>query len=50
MHVCIDDATRLAYAELLPDERATTAIAFLHRAVAHFAAFGVRVERLLTDG
>jgi transposase InsO family protein len=49
VHVCIDDATRLAYAELLPDERAATAIGFLRRAVAHFAAFGVRVERLLTD-
>jgi transposase InsO family protein len=49
VHICIDDATRLAYLELLPDERATTAIGFLRRAVAHFAAFGVPVERLLTD-
>ncbi|HYT84188.1 MAG TPA: leucine zipper domain-containing protein [Gemmatimonadales bacterium] len=50
VHVCVDDATRLAYVELLPDERTTTAIAFLRRAVAHFAAFGIRVEGLLTDG
>jgi len=49
VHVCVDDATRLAYVELLPDERTTTAIGFLRRAVAHFAAFGVHVERLLTD-
>jgi transposase InsO family protein len=49
VHVCVDDATRLAYVELLPDERTTTAIAFLRRAVAHFAAFGIRVEGLLTD-
>jgi transposase InsO family protein len=49
VHVCVDDATRLAYVELLPDEHTTTAIGFLRRAVAHFAAFGVHVERLLTD-
>lgn len=49
VHVCIDDATRLAYVEVLADEKATTAIGFLRRAVAHFAAFGVRVEAVLTD-
>jgi transposase InsO family protein len=49
VHVCVDDATRLAYVEVLSDEKATTAIAFLRRAVAHFAAFGVRVEAVLTD-
>jgi transposase InsO family protein len=49
VHVCVDDATRLAYVEVLSDEKATTAIGFLRRAVAHFAAFGVRVERVLTD-
>ncbi len=49
VHVAIDGATRLAYAELLPDERAETACAFLRRAVAFFAAQGIRVERLLTD-
>jgi transposase InsO family protein len=49
VHVCVDDATRLAYVEVLEDEKATTAIAFLRRAVAHFAAFGVRVERVMTD-
>jgi transposase InsO family protein len=49
VHVCVDDATRLAYVEVLADEKATTAIGFLRRAVAHFAAFGVHVERVLTD-
>jgi len=49
VHVCVDDATRLAYVEVLADERATTAIGFLRRAVAHFAAYGVQVERVLTD-
>jgi transposase InsO family protein len=49
VHVCVDDATRLAYVEVLEDARATTAVGFLRRAVAHFAAFGVPVERVLTD-
>jgi transposase InsO family protein len=49
VHIAIDDATRLAYAEVLPDEKALTAIAFLRRAVAFFRRHGVRVERLLTD-
>jgi transposase InsO family protein len=49
VHVCVDDATRLAYVEVLEDEKATTAIGFLRRAVAHFAAFGVRVEQVMTD-
>jgi hypothetical protein len=47
--VAIDGATRLAYAELLPDERAETACAFLERALSWFAARGTRVERVLTD-
>jgi transposase InsO family protein len=45
-----NDATRLAYVEVLPDEKATSAIGFLGRAVAHFAADGIRVEQILTDG
>jgi transposase InsO family protein len=49
VHVAIDDATRLAYVEVLADEKAVTAVGFLRRAVAHFAAFGIRVERLMTD-
>ena len=49
VHVAIDDATRLAYVEVLTDEKAITAIGFLRRAVAHFASYGITVERLLTD-
>ena len=48
-HVAIDDCTRLAYAEVLPDEKATTAIAFLRRAVAFYRRYGITVEQLLTD-
>ena len=49
VHVAIDDATRLAYAEVLADEKATTAVAFLARALAFFARYGIRVERVMTD-
>ena len=49
VHVCVDDATRLVYVEVLDDEKAVTAVGFLRRAIAHFAAFGIRVERLMTD-
>ena len=49
VHIAIDDATRLAYVEVLTDEKATTAIGFLRRAVAFFARHGMTVERLITD-
>jgi transposase InsO family protein len=49
VHVCVDDFSRLAYVEVLRDERATTAIGFLRRALEWFAAQGVRVERVMTD-
>jgi transposase InsO family protein len=49
VHIAIDDCTRLAYAEVLSDEKATTAIAFLHRALAFFESHGIKVERLITD-
>lgn len=49
VHICIDDATRLAYVEVLEDEKATTAVGFLRRALAHFRAYGIRVERVMTD-
>ena len=49
VHVAIDDATRLAYVEVLDDERATTAVGFLRRAIAHYASYGITVQRLLTD-
>jgi transposase InsO family protein len=49
VHIAIDDATRLAYAEVLPDEKATTAIAFLRRAIAFYRRHGITVEQLITD-
>jgi transposase InsO family protein len=49
VHVCVDDATRLAYVEVLPDERATTAIAFMRRALGFLQAHGVMVEHVMTD-
>jgi transposase InsO family protein len=48
-HVAIDDATRLAYVELLEDEKALTAIGFLRRAVAFFESHGMTVESVMTD-
>jgi transposase InsO family protein len=49
VHIAIDDCTRLAYAEVLPNERATTAIAFLRRAIEFFERHGMSVEQLITD-
>jgi len=49
VHVAIDDCTRLAYAEVLGDEKAVTVVAFLKRAVEFFARHGMTVEQLLTD-
>jgi transposase InsO family protein len=49
VHIAIDDATRLAYAEVLTDEKATTAIGFLQRAIAFFKRHGMIVRELLTD-
>lgn len=49
LHVCVDDATRLAYAEVLPDEKAATAAAFMQRALAWFRSLDVMVERVMTD-
>jgi transposase InsO family protein len=49
VHTAIDDHTRLAYSEIHPDEKDPTCAEFLHRALAWFAAHGVRVRRVLTD-
>jgi transposase InsO family protein len=48
-HVCVDDASRLAYVEVLPDERSETAQGFLRRAVGWLATLGVPVQRVMTD-
>ena len=49
MHIAIDDCTRLAYAEVLADEKATTAVAFLRRARAFYRRHGIEMQELLTD-
>jgi transposase InsO family protein len=49
VHICVDDATRLAYVEVLGDEKATTCVGFLRRALAFYRSYGIRVERVLTD-
>ena len=48
-HAVVDDHSRLAYAELLPDERAATVVAFTERPLAFFAHHGIEARRLMTD-
>jgi transposase InsO family protein len=49
VHIAIDDYSRLAYAEVLPDQKAATAAGFLRRAVRFYRRYGIAVEQLLTD-
>ncbi|KQZ27146.1 IS481 family transposase [Caulobacter sp. Root1472] len=49
LHVCVDDASRLAYTEVLPSEGQHDATAFLQRAITWLAAHGVAVQRVMTD-
>ena len=50
VHSLVDDNSRLAYSEILPDEKGTSCAAFLTRAAAYFAAHGIpRIERVMTD-
>lgn len=50
VHAAVDDHTRLAYAEIHPDEKGATAAGFLIRAAAHFASFGItRIECVISD-
>ena len=49
VHIAVDDYSRLAYAEVLADEKATTAASFLRRAVAYYRRYGIRVEAVLSD-
>lgn len=49
VHVCIDDASRIAFTDILPDQKAHSAIAFLKAAVAYYASLGVSVTRVMTD-
>lgn len=49
VHVCVDDTSRVAYVEVLPDQTTATCIGFLDRAIAWFADHGITVERVMTD-
>ena len=49
VHVCIDDASRVAFSQILPDEKAASAVPFLKAAVAYYASLGVAVTRVMTD-
>jgi transposase InsO family protein len=49
VHVCIDDASRLAYAQIMPDERHPSAISFLQKALAYFASLGIKTQALMSD-
>jgi transposase InsO family protein len=49
VHIAVDDYSRFAYAEVLNDEKTSTAIAFLQRAIAFYRRHGIKVERILTD-
>lgn len=49
VHVCIDDASRLAFSQILPNEKKESAVAFLKAAVAYYQSLGVTVARVMTD-
>ena len=49
VHVCIDDASRVAFSQVMKDEKKESAVAFLKAVVAYYASLGVRIERVMTD-
>jgi transposase InsO family protein len=49
VHVCVDDHSRVAFSQILPDEKAESAVSFLKAAVAYYASLGVTVTRVMTD-
>ena len=49
VHVCIDDASRVAFVEVMADQRKESAVTFLKAAVAYYAKLGIRIERVMTD-
>ena len=49
VHVCIDDASRVAFVQIMADQRKESAVAFLEAAVAYYAKLGIRIERVKTD-
>ena len=50
VHVCVDDHSRLAHARVLTDEKAGSAIAFLSHSISFYAAHGIKVKAVMTDG
>ena len=49
VHVCIDDASRIAFSQVLLDEKKESAVAFLHAAIAYYQSLGVTVTGVMTD-
>ena len=49
VHVCIDDASRVAFSKIYPDEKKESAVAFLKACIAYYRSLGIRVERVMTD-
>ena len=49
VHICIDDASRVAFSQVMQDERKASAVAFLETAVAYYASLGIKVQRVMTD-
>ena len=49
VHVCIDDASRVAFVQVMPSERKECAVTFLEAAIGYFAKLGIRIERVMTD-
>jgi transposase InsO family protein len=49
VHVCIDDASRIAFSQILPDEKAVSAVAFLKATIVYYKSLGVNVARVMTD-
>ncbi len=49
LHVCVDDASRLAFTAILPNEKKESSVAFLQQAVAFYESHGIEVQRVLTD-
>jgi transposase InsO family protein len=49
VHVCIDDASRVAFVQVMPDQRKESAVAFLEASIAYYASLGIKVQRVMTD-
>jgi transposase InsO family protein len=49
VHVCIDDASRVAFVQVMPDQRKESAVAFLEAAIAYYASLGIKMQRVMTD-